>query len=58
MFNNEKMFVVDIKDRGLKLMDGGRVVSLIFIKDDKLIIRGELEVLESSIVPPEIKNIK
>lgn len=56
MFREDKITVVDIsKDRTLRLCSEGRPVCLIFIRDDKLIIRGELVVEESTIEPPEIK---
>lgn len=58
MFKNEKIVVVDNKDRTLKLVDNdGRILSLIFIKKDKIIIRGELDTLDSTIESPEIKII-
>jgi hypothetical protein len=58
MFRNEKIVVLDIVDRCLKLEDDrGQIISLIFIKDGKLIIKGELKVSDSSIEAPEINYL-
>lgn len=58
MFREEKITVMDLKDRAIKLEDdGGRVVSLIFVSGDKIIIRGEFVAKETTISPPKINNL-
>lgn len=58
MFRDERILLIDLsKDRGFKLEVGEKIVALIFIKGDKLIIKGDVEVMETNIVPPEIKSI-
>ncbi len=58
MFKNEKIAVIDLRDRSIKLVDDkGSIVSLLFIRDNKLIIRGELVALDSTIEAPEIKTL-
>lgn len=58
MFKEEKIFVLENKDRTIKLFDDtGKILSLIFIKDNRIIIRGDLEAGDSQISPPEIKNL-
>lgn len=57
MFREEKIFILDNTERCIKLSDSDRIVALIFITKDRIIIKGELEVGDSSIKPPEIKNL-
>lgn len=57
MFREEKIFVLDNTERCIKLSDSDRMVALIFINKDRIIIKGELEAVDSSIQPPEIKNL-
>lgn len=57
MFKTEKIHIVDLKERTLKLEQEGRIVALIFIKNNEIIIKGELDVGDSSIISPIIKKM-
>lgn len=58
MFKKERISVLENKDRTIKLLDSrGVILGLLFVRGDKLIIRGDLDVEESTIEPPEIKNL-
>lgn len=55
MFRDEKVYIIEVVDRCIKLQTvDGKPLALIFIKGDKLIIRTEGEVEESSIKAPSI----
>jgi len=55
MFRDEKINIVEINNRSLKLEDiDGKLIALIFIKDNKLIIRSDAIIKEGSIECPKI----
>jgi hypothetical protein len=57
VFRNEKIFIVENKSCVRLEDESGKVVALIFINSDGLIIRGDVNVIESSIEAPIIKKL-
>jgi hypothetical protein len=57
VFKNDKIFIVENKSCVRLEDESGKVVALIFINSDGLIIRGDVNVIESSIEAPIIKKI-
>lgn len=58
MFKNEKIYLIEKGDRCVRLEDeGGKTVALIFINSDGVIVRGDVNIFESTIERPVIKKI-